>query len=680
MAIEKYHESKNLTSVNSFVNSITDSRQYFSANFRSSNNESVTKKIDSSGNFSLTLTLESDADILFRHNGYDANILIFRIYNMPAGTYTVSFTVNGYDCSVAGGLDLSQIMLNKGQTALPYESYFIPYFSDEPCKKFSPLLAENPLCRIGEYKDVLDLSTGGVTRRIKTLVLTGDDTETYTSVYSGDNRFFAYTLGSRGMNVLISTHFTGANISSTSTDVGLRIVEGQDLRIRPENVRGMTVADFKVWLQQQYANGTPVTVWYVLETPETEIITVPSGLTGTIEGYLTQSGTPTPSAPIYPEANPALAWVPTSYRKFGTETDTITSLPAQIIGDGQAITSCQISGNTVQDGTPTPDAPVDIVGCGDIWNHWNGTLVRYHLGKVTGENKVGNLDNGAMFQIEAAPNVDYTVEQDSSPVTSLLRIYRSNNSLAEQSRIEYDSMVEWNGTGTPKATINSGSFKYIWVQFGSTWYDSYGASATISLVGDYVLPLTVNGREYPIYLGEVQTARRIGKIVLSGTEWWGIQEDREDDTTIYVYTVLLDKKTIVSNDNYVCSHFVYNVNAYGLNSGQGFQMVDRYGALRFRVNKTIADSTNAWKSYLAAQYAAGTPVTIWYVLAEPETAVVNEPLHKIGNYADTVAAENIPTTGAPENFDVLTTLKPSKVSLTYHGWHEHDDTKYTQGG
>lgn len=32
----------------------------------------------------------------------------------------------------------------------------------------------------------------------------------------------------------------------------------------------------------------------------------------------------------------------------------------------------------------------------------------------------------------------------------------------------------------------------------------------------YKLPLTVNGVEYPIYLGEVETTRKIRKLVLTG--------------------------------------------------------------------------------------------------------------------------------------------------------------------
>jgi hypothetical protein len=80
---------------------------------------------------------------------------------------------------------------------------------------------------------------------------------------------------------------------------------------------------------------------------------------------------------------------------------------------------------------------------------------------------------------------------------------------------------------------------------------------------------------------------------------------------------------------------------------------------------TLAD----FKSYLAAQYAAGTPVTVWYVLDEPETDIVNEPLMKIGDYADTVSCEQagvqIPTNKGSTTVDVDTTLKPSEVYIKY---------------
>ena len=80
-------------------------------------------------------------------------------------------------------------------------------------------------------------------------------------------------------------------------------------------------------------------------------------------------------------------------------------------------------------------------------------------------------------------------------------------------------------------------------------------------------------------------------------------------------------------------------------------------------------SVSSFKAYLQQQYAAGTPLTVWYVLATASTGIVNEPLMKIGNYADTLSnATPIPTTLGLNTIDVNTTLKPSEMSLTYDGY------------
>ena len=53
------------------------------------------------------------------------------------------------------------------------------------------------------------------------------------------------------------------------------------------------------------------------------------------------------------------------------------------------------------------------------------------------------------------------------------------------------------------------------------------------------------------------------------------------------------------------------------------------------------------------------------------TGIVNEPLMKIGDYADTVSMEQagvkIPTNRGNTVIDVETTLKPSEVYIKYRG-------------
>ena len=233
--------------------------------------------------------------------------------------------------------------------------------------------------------------------------------------------------------------------------------------------------------------------------------------------------------------------------------------PLRYIGDGRPLTNYLISGNTVQDGTPSPDAPVDVVGCG-VWDE------------------------------------------------------------TRQS---------------------------------------------------YKLPLTVNGVEYPIYLGQVETTRRIKKLVLTGEEIW-LKDTNSDGIDDYFYTDPISG--LMHNSSAISSHFI---------SGRG-DIVDSVwigGAasrprIIVKISKLYTGVTSAddkaarvskFKSYLAAQYAAGTPVTVWYVLAEPENTIVNEPLMKIGDYADTIsfaqAGVTIPTVNGENILDVPTEVPPSEVTI-----------------
>lgn len=164
----------------------------------------------------------------------------------------------------------------------------------------------NPLCGIGDYKDVLNLSTGVITRKVKKLVL--DGTETWGNYGSG-NHFaltFAQTAAGANQFIPICSHFKAMQVASWNDlqdgEMSINPSDRNSLRIYDSRYQSDTTA-FKTWLASEYSAGHPVTVWYVLSTPETETITVPYGLECSIEGYLTQSGTPTPSSPITPDSN-----------------------------------------------------------------------------------------------------------------------------------------------------------------------------------------------------------------------------------------------------------------------------------------------------------------------------------------------------------------------------------------
>lgn len=196
--------------------------------------------------------------------------------------------------------------------------------------------------------------------------------------------------------------------------------------------------------------------------------------------------------------------------------------------------------------------------------------------------------------------------------------------------------------------------------------------------GQYEIPISSGGTTTNVYLGEVQSTRQIKKLVLTGEETW---QNNSNNACCLIYFssanygIFTDTDPLIVSNAFAAPHNgqseLYNRTVdYGISFGGS-------GADRLCIRNKDYELVSDFKAWLAQQYAAGTPVCVWYVLATPTTGIVNEPIRKISTYADSVSVANIPTTGTAEQFDVQTDLKPSEVDLMYHGWHEHSDTKYT---
>lgn len=213
----------------------------------------------------------------------------------------------------------------------------------------------------------------------------------------------------------------------------------------------------------------------------------------------------------------------------------------------------------------------------------------------------------------------------------------------------YGNTVQ-NGTPTPENPI---------MPSGCGELETTGVNA-----GQYKLPLSSAGQDVDIYLGEVQTTRRIKKLVLKGTSM-----DGNSSVTAQGVIFITPMPTLKSVGAAYCTHFKY------VNQEQGSGMPDNSfttsgGAGRSLWFKTNYASVDDFRSYLAAQYAAGTPVTVWYVLANPNTGTLNEPLRKIGDYADTIdstqTSAQIPTAAGSTTISWAGEgLAPSEVELTY---------------
>ena len=348
------------------------------------------------------------------------------------------------------------------------------------------------------------------------------------------------------------------------------------------------------------------------------------------------------------------------------------------------LTDYHISGNTVQDGTPTPDMPVDVVGCGvKMENLFSSAWEQGSINVDTGQNEPSASRVRTAGYIEVSPNKIYSFSRSIYYRFMNLRFYSADKSFIDTGSISSIRLIAGDNVGNPMSDgtsfccfeiinpnirymrigdeSNTLSTKYMMVEGEYTKqtmpkYEPYG----------YKLPLTINSTEYPIYLGQVETTRRIKKLVLTGEEVW---VKNEFSSANRYTTGTIDVSSGMPMTEVVSTHLVYG--GQTSISGLDGQITGADATTLYRMYFWSNLDLDAWKSYLAAQYAAGTPVTVWYVLATSETAVINEPLHKISNYADTIsftqASVTIPTVNGENILDMASTVKPSEVYIKGKG-------------
>ena len=190
--------------------------------------------------------------------------------------------------------------------------------------------------------------------------------------------------------------------------------------------------------------------------------------------------------------------------------------------------------------------------------------------------------------------------------------------------------------------------------------------------GQYKIPISSASTTTPVYLGEVETTRRIKKYEFTGQEIITFYDTSATRVGFYFNRgdAVLNGRTIG-----ICSHFkTQSTPASSTIDGVTFGANDKNFYFTFSassVSEYNLTDLQSIKDWLVSEYAAGTPVTVWYVLAEPKTGIVNEPLRKIGDYADTLTATQagieIPTDRGRNTIDIDTDIKPSEF---YMKWKE----------
>ena len=163
----------------------------------------------------------------------------------------------------------------KGSTATDYMPYGQIY-ADGTVETVEDTIGNTAtaemLLKVGDYQDVQSIIDGVVTRNVGIVILDGTENWSLGTVFSADNVAQRAVFPSTSM----STHFVG-NVSSTSPNLfknnSFKVgASGYRNRIYIKATQYADETEFKAFLAQQYANGTPVIVVYPLETPTTESV------------------------------------------------------------------------------------------------------------------------------------------------------------------------------------------------------------------------------------------------------------------------------------------------------------------------------------------------------------------------------------------------------------------------
>lgn len=186
---------------------------------------------------------------------------------------------------------------------------------------------------------------------------------------------------------------------------------------------------------------------------------------------------------------------------------------------------------------------------------------------------------------------------------------------------------------------------------------------------ELIIPLTF---DETIYGGELDAVTGSGQgtwklLTLDGTEKWNVDGKYLDDKSDWYYVSgkiagAINAPPLKGND--ICSHYPH-ADVANNNAVKGCAIV--WGAVRVRWGDTIPDNADTWKTYLAAQYATGTPVQVAYKLATPTSFEATgvqpiEALHGVNTVL--TDADSVTVTGRADPIKRITDLEDAAASMT----------------
>ena len=347
---------------------------------------------------------------------------------------------------------------------------------------------------------------------------------------------------------------------------------------------------------------------------------------------------------------------------MGGVVQTLTGIPPlSFKANGTPLISWSMKGNGSQSGTPSPDSIIMPTFCGvrtgNLWSEdYTGISQTIKYVPIY----VGNGD----------VTISTTCGRSGTGSGAAAVLFLLAGSVSTGASTDVNGV--WNGNDRTVSAVDG----YVTVAFRAYTTANPDNAETMLNLGSTALPyepfgwaekITCGGQTVPVYLGQTQTARKIRKLVLTGEE--AISEDIGYNR--FLFTIPDMRSEGVRLTKLFCTHYqnisdgrpIANVPNNSIYTGGGAD------SQKVFIKTTDYTTVAGFNAYLAAQYAAGTPVTVWYVLAEPTTGIINEPLAKIGDYSDELHSEDagasIPTANGENTLTVDTELQPSEMTIKY---------------
>ena len=185
--------------------------------------------------------------------------------------------------------------------------------------------------------------------------------------------------------------------------------------------------------------------------------------------------------------------------------------------------------------------------------------------------------------------------------------------------------------------------EHIWLVKGNEWraYTPYiGQTATLTL------PRTIYGGTVDAVTGDGQETWRAKSF--NGTENWALYDDGSSAKFFYTTDYTVDSEPLDT----ICSHFSKATFSRGT---------------IIRIYTSVFTDLDAYKDYLTAQYAAGTPVQVCYKLTTPApfTATGAQPIPALPGVNTLLTdADSVTVTGRADPIKRITDLEDAVASMT----------------